>query len=83
MFETSVALPPFVVAFTPSPPGPLFVSVGVRLSPVVALDPWQHGANPELRDRRNRHVEHWAYKRGHVHMVLVKVVVWLTRPLRQ
>eukprot|EP00752_Nemacystus_decipiens_P008416 g7524.t1 len=43
----------------------------------------QHGANPTARDRRNRNAEHWAYKQGHMNMVLVKVVVWWTPPLKK
>eukprot|EP00903_Cladosiphon_okamuranus_P016933 g15609.t1 len=43
----------------------------------------QHGANPMARDRRNRNAEHWAYKQGHMNMVLVKVVVWWTPPLKK
>ncbi|CAM9651115.1 unnamed protein product [Ectocarpus sp. 4 AP-2014] len=34
----------------------------------------KHGANPSARDRRNRTAEHWAYKQGHMHMILVKVL---------
>ena len=43
----------------------------------------QHGANPMARDRRNRNAEHWAYKQGHMNMVLVKVVVWWTPPIKK
>lgn len=43
----------------------------------------QNGANPSARDRRNRTAEHWAYKQGHMHMILVKVVMWLSPPIKQ
>ncbi|CAM9530937.1 unnamed protein product [Ectocarpus fasciculatus] len=43
----------------------------------------KHGANPSARDRRGRTAEHWAYKQGHMHMILVKVVMWLSPPIKQ